>query len=300
MKFLMKLVLMSLSLFFTNLSFAQETENVFKTMVGDCEVTLLSDGQSTGKVGLLIGTTASILEECAPSGTFPMAYNAFLVKTPEKNILIDTGTGTKLLDNLASVNVNPSDINVILITHMHGDHIGGLLKDGKAAFPNAELYISQPEYDYWVGGGADTKMDESRREGFVQARKTVEAYKDRLKLFEPSSLDDGNKKELIPFVTAISAYGHTSGHTMYMLSSKGDQMLFWGDLTHAMAIQMPYPKVALTYDVNPEKAIASRKEVLDYVSKNNIQIAGMHIPFPAMGKIKSEGTGYLFEEIKKL
>ena len=296
MKFLLNLILMSLSFSFTNLSFAQETKNVFKTMVGDCEVTLLSDGQSAGKVDLLIGATASMLEKCVPSGTFPNAYNAFLVKTPEKNILIDTGTGTKLLDNLASINVNPSDIDVILITHMHGDHIGGLLKNGEAAFPNAELYISQPEYNYWVGGGADTKIDESRREGFVQARKTVEAYKGRLKLFEPSSLN-GNKKELIPYITAIAAYGHTPGHTMYMLSSKNNQMLFWGDLTHAIAIQMPYPKVALTYDVNPKKAIASRKKVLDYVSKNNIQIAGMHIPFPAMGKIKSEGTGYLFEKI---
>ena len=293
MKNLLKIILAGM--LFTNCSFAQETKNVFKHMVGDCEVVLLSDGQSQGKVDILIGTTASMLEECMPDGTFPNAYNAFLVKTPGKNILIDTGIGAKLFDNLESININPLDIDAILITHMHGDHIGGLLKDGQVTFPNAELYIAQPEYDYWMSDEAAEKVPEAFRGGFKQARDVIEAYKDKLKLFETSSFD-GDVKELMPFIVAVSAPGHTPGHTMYMLSSNDNQMLFWGDVAHAMVIQMPYPEVAVTYDVDPKQAIETRKKTLEYVSKNNIQIAGMHIPFPAMGKIECAGNGYVFEK----
>ena len=223
-----------------------------------------------------------------------MAGNAFLVKTPEKNILIDTGTGAKLFENLESINVNPSEIDAILITHMHYDHIGGLLKDNQVMFPNAELYIAQPEHDYWTSDEAMEKVPEAYRGGFKQARTVIEAYKNQLKLFETAPFD-GDVKELLPFVVAIAAPGHTPGHTMYMVTSNNNQMLFWGDLTHALSIQMPYPEVAVTYDVDSAQAIESRKAILEYVSKNNIQIAGMHNSFPAMGKIKSAETGYLFE-----
>jgi len=273
MKSLVKLVLISILFSFANQSFAQ--------------VILLSDGQGEGKVEILIGASAEMLDKCVPLGTFPMAFNAFLVKTPEKNILIDTGNGTKLFENLASLNVNPLEIDAILITHMHFDHIGGLLANGEAMFPNAQLYIALPEHDYWTSGEG---------KGFDLARAVVEAYKDKLNLFETAPLG-GEVKELIPSVFAISAHGHTPGHTVYMVSSNDNQMLIWGDLLHAMAIQIPYPQVAVTYDVNPEQAIESRKYIMKYVSENNIPVAGMHIPFPAKGKIENNGEGYLFVKI---
>ncbi|MCL2650695.1 MAG: MBL fold metallo-hydrolase [Candidatus Azobacteroides sp.] len=295
MKFLLKLTLMSTLLSIANQSFAQEEKNIFKYMVGDCEVVLLSDGQSTGNAGILVGTTPSMLEKCIPDGTFPNAYNAFLVKIQGKNILIDTGLGSNLFKNLEAININPSQIDAVLITHMHGDHIGGLLQNGQVMFPNADIYISQQEYNYWTSDEAAEKAPENRRGGFDQARAVVNAYKDKVKLFETDALN-GNVKEIMPSVAAIAAPGHTPGHTMYMISSNDQKMLFWGDLTHAMAIQMPYPDVAVTYDTNPEQAIETRKKVLDYVSKNNISIAGMHLPFPAMGTITSKGTGYVFEK----
>ena len=286
MKNLLKLVLMSTLFSFAIQSFAQETSNIFSNMIGDCEVILLSDGQSQGKAGILIGAEATMLEEYVPDGTFPNACNAFLVKTPEKNILIDTGTGAKLFENLAAIDVDPSQIDAILITHMHGDHIGGLLNDGQAMFLNADIYLAREEYYYWANNKAADL-----------ARTVIGAYQEQLKLFDTSSFN-GEMNKIIPSVTAIAAHGHTPGHTMYMITSDGQQLLFWGDLTHAMAIQMPYPEVAVTYDVNPEQAVETRIKVLDYIAKQNIPVAGMHIPFPAMGTIKSEGTGYVFEKIK--
>ena len=297
MKSLLKVIIACIVFSMANQSFAQqEGGNIFRYMLGDCEVVLLSDGQSTGEAGILIGATSLMLEECIPDGTFPNAYNAFLVKTPEKNILIDTGTGAKLFDNLESAGVNPLQIDAVLLTHLHGDHFGGLLKNGQVMFPNAEIYLSKAEHDYWTSDVEAGKVSESHRRGFDQARNAVEAYENKIKLFEAASLD-GELKEIMPFVVAIAAHGHTPGHTMYMISSNGQQLLFWGDLTHAMAIQMPYPEVAVVYDSNAEQAIETRKKVLEYILRHNIPVAGMHLPFPAIGTIKSAGTGYLFEEI---
>jgi glyoxylase-like metal-dependent hydrolase (beta-lactamase superfamily II) len=197
--------------------------------------------------------------------------------------LIDTGFGRNLFDNLQSLGISAEKVDIILLTHMHGDHIGGLIKDGKVMFPNAELYLPQPEHDYWVGN-----VDRG-----AQAQSIITSYKNKLHLFVPSETAI-DAKEIISGVKAIAAYGHTPGHTGYLFESAGSSIFIWGDLTHAMAVQMPHPEVAITYDTDPKQAIASRKKLLDYVAKNKIPIAGMHIAFPSIGDIKAEGKGYIF------
>ena len=280
----------------TNSVFAQEqSENIFTHKVGKFEVILLSEGQGQGNSGILINATPQMLTECIPSGTFPNAYNAFLVKTPDRNVLVDAGLySAKLFSNLRSLGIDPGQIDAVLITHMHGDHIGGLLENDKAAFPKAKIYLSQPEHDFWTNDKAMQQVPEERRGGFLAARKMIAAYKDNVGLFQPNTLGK-DLYALLPGISGIAAYGHTPGHTMYLVESNDDQMLIWGDLTHAMAIQMPYPSVAVTYDTDPKQAVITREKVLDYVSRNNIPIAGMHIPFPAMGIVSTISSGgYVF------
>ena len=280
----LKLLLMSM-LITSGGTFAQ---NIFTYKVGNCEVSMLSEVQQKINPGLLIGATPEMLQECAPDGTIPNAMVAYLIRTPEQLVLVDAGLGTNLFDNLFVLGVKPEQIDAILITHMHFDHIGGLVQDGKVMFPNADVYISKPEHKYWKN---------EKSQGGERARQVLNAYKGQLKFFEPNQLENV-AAFLIPNIQAIAAYGHTPGHTLYLFSSGEEKMLFWGDLTHAMAIQMPYPQVALTYDVDAAMAIAVREAILDYIVKNETAVAGIHIAFPGMGKIKKSNKGYLFTPFK--
>ncbi|MCC8155125.1 MAG: MBL fold metallo-hydrolase, partial [Tannerellaceae bacterium] len=271
--------------------------DIFTYRVGEYRISLLSEAQQNAMPNILIGVTPEILNKYAPEGTFPNAMNAFLVQSENKNILIDTGLGNQLFERLSTLNITPEKIDVILITHMHGDHIGGLLKNGTVMFPNAQLYIPQPEHDYWMSDDEMYQVPEKSQMSFTNARAVIAAYKDRLHLFVPGDINQTD--EIIPGFKSIAAYGHTPGHTCYLMESGNAKMLIWGDLTHAMAIQMPHPEIAVTYDINPELAIESRLKILKYVKDNYIPIAGMHIAYPGMGKVTdSPDEGYIFTPLR--
>jgi Zn-dependent hydrolases, including glyoxylases len=268
-------------LFLVNNSVAQnitQNETVITFAVGSFQVSTLSEGVNSGSPNMLSGTTEEMLNKYLPTGSFPLEINAFLVKTEDKNILIDTGNGVKLFENLRLLEVPEDKIDVILLTHLHGDHIGGMMKDGKAAFPNAELYVAKAEYDYWMS-----------KEDNAQIRTIFDSYKSKLHLFEPEELGS-EKPNIFEGFQGIKAYGHTPGHTAFMLESEGEKLLIWGDITHATEIQMPHPEVTLAFDTNQDQARETRMKVLEYVAKNRIRIGGMHILFPSIGNIR-KGTG---------
>ncbi|MDR0681133.1 MAG: MBL fold metallo-hydrolase [Dysgonamonadaceae bacterium] len=252
---------------------SQNKENIFSVNTGDYMVHLLSEGQQTGNTSILIGATPEMIKEQIPDGAFPNATNAFLIQASGKNILVDTGFGRLLSDNLKELGLRNESIDAILLTHMHGDHIGGLLKNGQIVFPDIRLYISKPEYDYWLNVNNESALN------------ILKAYKNQIVLFDPNELENITN-ELLPGISAIAVYGHTPGHTAYLIQSGDNKLLIWGDLTHAMAIQMPYPQIAVTYDVDPESAIRSREAILKYVSENKIPVAGMHIAYPAIGDVR--------------
>ncbi|MDR2414114.1 MAG: MBL fold metallo-hydrolase [Odoribacteraceae bacterium] len=265
---------------------AREDKNTFTLTVGKWEVTLLSEGQQEGRAAILVGATPKMLE-LIPGGAFPNAINAFLARSGDMLVLIDTGLGNRLFDHLQALGVSPLEIDVVLLTHMHGDHIGGMFRDGQRAFPNARVYLSLQERDYWT-----------RLPG--NAARVIEAYREQLHLFEPTGAAEGGVP-LLPGIRAISAFGHTPGHSTYLLESDGERggrggrygerLLVWGDLTHAMAIQMPYPGVAVTYDVDPARAVTSREEILSFVSRERLLVAGMHVAYPGIGRIEEVSPG---------
>lgn len=265
---------------------AQNEMGVYTHRVGDFSINTLPESQGNGNVKILVGATPEMQERYLPDGTFPNAVNAFLVKTPDKTILIDAGFGRRLFDHLETLNTKPDQVDIILLTHMHGDHIGGLLRDGKKTFPDAELFISRAEHDYWMKEEKGSQAD------------VINAYKDKLKLFDAQALNE-TAPDLMPGMKAFAAYGHTPGHTVFLFESDGRKLLVWGDLTHAMKIQMPCPEVAVTYDTDPVAAIQSRKDILQYVSRHKIPVAGMHTVFPAMGEVVSDqANGYIYKSFE--
>lgn len=197
----------------------------------------------------------------------PASISTFLVETDGKRILFDAGMGapdSKLFEGLKSLNINPADIDYLFITHFHGDHIGGMMKDGVAVFPNAEVYASKAEYDAWMKMPADKKS---------QVESTMKAYKDRLHLFAFG--------DTLPCkVVAMDAAGHTPGHTVF----QAGKLLVVGDLMHGAALQLKYPDVCATYDMDKAGAVKSRKHYVQYFRENGLVMAGMHLPVPAFMK----------------
>ncbi len=257
--------------------------------VGDYEVYTLTDRSSDGNSSILIGATPEMLAETMPDGTYPTAVHAYLIKGPKGNILIDTGLGIHIHEQLSILGVNKEDPIDILLTHMHGDHIGGLMKEGQATFPQADLYIPVVENNYWLDKNIIAATPADRRGNFEAVDRIIDNY--RVTLFD-------EKMEILPDITSLAAYGHTPGHMAYLIESQGERLLIWGDLAHAMVIQMPYPDVAVTYDVDPVTATQSRKEILRYVSRENIPVAGMHIPGTGIGRIEATGeNSYRFVPI---
>lgn len=292
-----KLFLFVSAALFSGAVAAQERPTV-SYKVGMYTITLLSEGGGDGNPEILIGATPQMLSETMPDGTYAVGTNAFLVRTPEMNILVDAGYGRELFKNLSAEGLQPADIGAILLTHMHGDHIGGLLQEGEVAFPNAKLYVPKPEYDYWMSDAAMNALPQNRRGAFAGPRRVIAAYGDKVRTFKPGTLGIISTA-VVTGIQGLGAYGHTPGHTVYLIESNKEKFMIWADLTHAMNIQMRYPEVAVTYDTDPAQAIRSRLAVIEYAIEHRIPVAGMHVPYPAMGTVQMhpKGKGYVFTPV---
>jgi len=286
-----KMMMMGLILGAVTGGYADERDGIFSYKVGQFDVFLLVESQRAGNAGILVGASESILSRYIPATGFQHSANAILIKAPGQNILVDTGTGAGgiVLEKIKSLGVAPEQIDAVLITHLHGDHFGSLQSGGRAVFPNAKIYLSNRELEFF------TKTNVNQ--GAVAA---LAPYSSRTVTFEPGVLTASGQglPEILPGIKAIAAYGHTPGHTVFQIENGGAKFLIIGDLLHVAVVQFPLPNISATYDADQSQAAAIRRQVLDYAARNRIAIGGMHIAYPGIGTVETDGTGFKFTEAK--
>jgi len=267
---------------------SDENDGIFLHKIGQFEVYILIESERDGNTDILVGADKNILDRYIPAGGFKHSANAVLVKAPGRNILIDTGTGAGgiIIEKIKKLGVQPDSIDAVLITHLHGDHFGSLQINGTASFPKAKVYLSAKELEYF------TKTNVNRG-----AAAALAPYGSNTVTFEPAEL--GQKlSEILPGISPIAAYGHTPGHTVFLLESRNEKLLVVGDLLHVALVQFPVPEISATYDMDQKAAASIRRQILDYAVKNNIPAAGMHIVYPGIGNVGVDGTGFKFTPMK--
>jgi glyoxylase-like metal-dependent hydrolase (beta-lactamase superfamily II) len=263
--------------------------------VGDVTITAISDGYLAASLDFLSNIAPSeaarIQSDAGQKEPSAVHINCYLVRSAGRTILIDAGAGGikqwggHLIANLSLAGVAPSEIDTILLTHAHPDHVGGLMDaTGKMIFPNAELVAHRREVQFWQDDGNLSRASERARGNFLIARQVFDGYRDRLRTF-----DEG---EVLPGISAMSLPGHTDGHSGYLLQSHDQGLLVWGDIVHFPHIQIQRPDVSIAFDQDPSLAAATRSRLLDLVSSEALLIAGMHLGELGFARIKRTNGSY--------
>ena len=277
----------------------------YRMKVGDLEVTALLDGAAVfdlhwlnGKKVTMDRVTKALHED---PHLLDVGDTGFLVNTGKQLILVDAGAGTwygggalgRLADSLHGAGYAPEEVDRVLITHLHSDHVGGLTtQDGKRVFPNAEVFVSKAESDFWLSPEIAAKAPKDAQPFFQSARAIAAPYIKAGKWHTFSG-----SEPIMESVQPVSLHGHTPGHTGYEFSSKGQRILFWGDTVHAQIVQLRHPDITVVFDIDHPAAAAMRNQLLPTLAREAVVIAGPHMPFPGLGRLRKDGNGYLWAPV---
>jgi glyoxylase-like metal-dependent hydrolase (beta-lactamase superfamily II) len=273
----------------------------YRMMLGEFEITALSDGTVELPVDKLLTniTPAKVNQALAKNylkSPVETSVNGYLINTGSKLVLVDAGaaglfgpTLGKLLDNLKAAGYQPEQVDEIYITHMHPDHVGGLMAGDKMVFPNAVVRADKHDADFWLSQANLDKAPAESKGFFQGAMASLNPYikADRFKPFE------GNT-DLVPGIKAIASHGHTAGHAVFAVESKGQKMMLWGDLMHVAAVQFDNPAVTIQFDSDSKAAAAQRKKAYAEAAKQGYLVAGSHLSFPGIGRVRANGKGYIW------
>jgi glyoxylase-like metal-dependent hydrolase (beta-lactamase superfamily II) len=277
----------------------------YRYKIGDIEVTVLSDGYRMVPVdgNYLVNASAADLAQALADAGLPTdkmknTYSPIVLTTGGKRVLFDTGNGEAqaaqsnnergtLNANLAAAGIDRSKIDVVVISHFHGDHVNGLLMpDNSKAFQNAEILVPEIEWKFWMDDGEMSRASKGRMtELFQNNRRVFDALGRKVTPY-------GWDKEVVPGVIAVGTPGHSIGHTSYVVSSGGKTVYVQSDVCNNAAAFAPYPDWHGFFDQDPPKAAATRRRVYEMLVADKLPVQAFHFPYPALARIEKAGSGY--------
>lgn len=279
---------------------AQQVPGYYRVKLGNFQVTALYDGYVKLAPDLFNGLKpqqiTQLLQQKFVDGSdgIQTAVNAFLIDTGQQLILVDSGAAKcfgdtlgSIEDNLQAAGYRPEQINAVLLTHLHPDHVCGITHqaDGKKAFENATVYVNQAEADFWLDSKNLSKYSKAKQEKFKGAFDLV------ANVLKPYQASQQYKtyaigSTIVEGIEVIQTPGHTAGHASYQVSSADQQLIILGDVVHSHAIQFQQPQVSVNFDLDEKQAVASRLKVFTQAAKSGTLVAGAHLPFPGLGHIR--------------
>ena len=277
----------------------------YRYKVGDLQVTVVTDGVNTYPIpdGFVANASkgevgAALAAAHLDGERISVPYSPIVVNTGSRLVVIDTGTGEanfaaskgaagQFGRNLQAAGLSAADVDAVVISHFHGDHVNGLLTaDGKAAFPNAEILVPRIEWAFWMDDGEMSRAPKGRMEGlFKNNRRVFDALGRKVTPYEWD-------REVVPGITAVGTPGHTPGHTSYVLASGDSRVFVQSDVTNMPALFARNPGWHLSFDQDGPMAEATRRRVYDMLAAERMVVQGFHYPFPAVANVEKTATGY--------
>lgn len=276
---------------------ARPTHYRFK--LGDFEVTTLFDGSVAvdgphpifGNDQPKEAVQEFAVEKRLPPDRLEIMFTPVIVNTGRELVLFDTGNGParrpnagQLLARLQGAGYSPDQVDVVVLTHFHGDHIGGVMDEGEPRFPNARYFANQVEYDFWTH---PDRMSGPTEGNAKLVESNVKPLADKM-----TFIGDGG--DVVTGIRAVAAYGHTPGHTAFHVESNGQRLFIGGDFTNHYALSLAKPEWHVSFDVEKEKAVETRNRLLDMLATEAIPFTSYHMPFPAVGFVETTGDGFRY------
>lgn len=279
----------------------RDVPSVYRYKVGSFDIFAVLDGLRRGPLQPGFVTNAPIeqvreafSEALRPPDTFENPFTPMLVNTGDRLVLIDTGNGPqqagapvgRLLENMAGVGLAPEHVDLVIISHFHGDHISGLrTREGEPVFPNAEVAVPEREMAFWLDEGEASRAAEARKPSFALARRIFGSEGLRLRTYKGGD-------ELVPGIVALAAHGHTPGHMAFRIQSGAEGMLLLSDAAHLPFLFVKNPDWSPAFDMDQEMARETRKKLLDQAAADRTLVAAYHWGFPNVGHVKRAGNGF--------
>ncbi|WP_349367825.1 MBL fold metallo-hydrolase [Salinarimonas sp.] len=280
-----------------------------RSRVGAILVTAVHDGFAKRPIAGFVrnadepAVAAALREAFLPEDAVPIPFTTLVLETEERLVLIDTGNGDAgaptsgaWMANFRAAGYRPEDVDTILVSHFHPDHVNGLrLVDGAPVFPGARIRVPRAEWDFWMDDARMAAAPEALAGAFRNARRVFGPMRDGTEP-APEPFDPG--EELVPGVTAIAAPGHTPGHTAFRIVSEGETLLALSDVTNHPALFVRHPDWRAVFDIDPEQAEATRRRLLGEAAETRTRIALYHAPFPATGHVARDADGFAFVPVQ--